>query len=107
MNEVVFTILQAVVAVSTILIMRYVLPYLKVKLQSLIDATVFDAIMKEVRSVEQTMTGSGQGLAKKEEVIIRITLWANAHGIKVTQEQISQLIETAVFIMNNKDKANE
>lgn len=104
MNEVVFTILEGIVAISIILIMRYAIPYLRIKLQSVIDITVWDAIVKEVKSVEQTMKGKGLGIAKKEEVIVRITAWANNHGIAITQEQISQLIETAVFIMNNEDK---
>ena len=46
------------------------------------------------------------GAIKKEEVIARITLWANNHNIKITKEQLLQLIETAVWIMNNEDKAN-
>ncbi len=104
MNDILFMVLQTVVGVSMILIMRYVVPYLKIKLQSVVDATVWDAIVKEVKSVEQTMKGSGRGTAKKEEVLLRITIWANSHGIKITQEQISQLIETAVFIMNNEEK---
>lgn len=107
MNDLMFTVLQTIVAISMILIMRYVLPYLKIKLQSVIDAAVWDAIVKEVKSVEQTIVGSGQGVAKKEEVLIRITGWANSHGINITQNQISQLIETAVWIMNNEDKDKE
>lgn len=102
-----FTILEGIVAISIILIMRYAIPYLRIKLQSVIDITVWDAIVKEVKSVEQTMKGKGIGVAKKEEVIVRITAWANKHGIAITQEQISQLIETAVFIMNNEDKNKE
>ena len=102
-----FTILEGIVAVSTILIMRYVIPFLRIKLQSVIDVVVWGAIVKEVKSVEQTMKGKGLGIAKKEEVIVRITAWANKHGIAITQEQISQLIETAVFIMNNEDKNKE
>lgn len=107
MNDVMFTILEGIVAISIILIMRYAIPYLRIKLQSVIDITVWDAIVKEVKSVEQTMKGKGLGIAKKEEVIVRITAWANKHGIAITQEQISQLIETAVFIMNNEDKNKE
>jgi hypothetical protein len=104
MDEFVFAILEGLVGVCIIYIMRYVIPFLRIKLQSVIDVVTWDAIVKEVKSVEQTMKGKGLGVAKKEEVLVRITAWANKHGIAITQEQISQLIETAVFVMNNEDK---
>lgn len=102
MNEITFSILQIVVSVCMIIVMRYVIPYLKAKLQSVIDESLWNAIMREVKSVEQTITGSKMGAIKKEEVIQRIYGWANKHGIEITDEQISQLIEAAVFIMKNE-----
>lgn len=106
MNDYTFLILRGIISISIILVMRYVLPYLKYKLAQIIDETTWNAIVKEVKSVEQTIKGSGMGAVKKEEVISRITIWAIKHGIKITEEQLSQLIETAVWIMNNEDKAN-
>lgn len=106
MNDVMFTILKAIISIATLLAMRYVLPYLRIKLQGKIDEELWKAILKEVKSVEQTITGSGQGFVKKEEVLVRVTAWANKHGISITQEQLSQLIESAVWIMNNEDKVN-
>lgn len=104
MNDVVFTILQAVLSLSIILIMRHVLPYLKLKLQSVCDEYLLNAIKEAVKSVEQTIIGEKMGKAKKEEVLCRITAWANEHNIPFTQKQLSDLIETAVWTMNNEDK---
>lgn len=106
MNDIVFMILQVVVAISMVLLMRYILPYLKYKVVGIIDEKVWDIVIKEVKSVEQSIAGSGMGKVKKEQVILRVTSWANQHGITITQDQISQLIETAVWIMNNEDKIN-
>lgn len=106
MNDITFTVLQAIVSLSIIIIMRYFIPWLKFKLTSTVDETVFNEIIKMVKSVEQSIKGSGLGKTKKEEVIVRITSWANQHGIAITQSQLSQLIETAVWIMNNEDKTN-
>ncbi len=106
MNDVMFTILQAILSLSIILIMRYVIPYLKVKLQSVCDAYLFNAIRDAVKSVEQTIVGEKMGKTKKEEVLYRITVWANEHNIPFTQKQVSDLIETAVWTMNNEDKKN-
>lgn len=106
MNDVIFSILQIIVSLSVLVIMRYVVPYLRIKVQSVIDKELWEAIVKEVKSVEQTIVGSKQGIVKKEEVLLRMTAWANNHGIPITQEQLSQLIEAAVYIMNNEDKKN-
>lgn len=99
MNEVLYNLIQIVVIASMIIIMRYLVPFLRVRLQSVIDAEIWKMIVKEVKSVEQTMT---MGKVKKEEVIVRVTSWANNHGIKITQEQISNLIEAAVFVMKKE-----
>ncbi|MBP3781765.1 MAG: phage holin [Butyrivibrio sp.] len=104
MNEIMFTILEAVVSLAIILVMRYLIPYLKIKLKSLIDETLWDAIVKAVKAAEQTIKGSKQGVVKKEDVLVNVTAWAVKHGINITQEQLSRLIESAVWIMNNEDK---
>lgn len=105
MNEVLFTVLQCIVAISTILIMRYVLPYLRMKLNAVISAEVFDEILKQVKSVEQDKDFVF-GALKKDEVIARILEWANNKGINITEKQISNLIETAVWVMKNEDNLN-
>ena len=106
MSNPVFTVLQCIVIISTIIIMRYVIPFLRIKLQSLIDDEVFNEVMKAVKSVEQDKEFVF-GTCKKEEVLNRIVEWANARGIVITVEQISALIETAVWVMKNEDKINE
>ena len=103
MNEILFTVLEGLVAISILLLMRVVLPYLKVKLQSVVDEEVFKEILRAVKSVEQD-SDFIHGTEKKDEVITRITDWAIERGIKVTYDQVSQLIETAVWIMNNEGK---
>lgn len=106
MNEIMFTVLESVMSLAILLIVRHLIPYLKLKARALVNESVWDIIVKEVKSVEQTIKGSGLGKTKKEEVLARIVAWTTQHGIAITQEQISQLIETAVFIMNNEDKKN-
>lgn len=106
MNDIVFAILQMVVIISTVLTMRYLLPYLRYKLNNIIDMTVWDAIVKAVKSVEESIKGSGMGQIKKEEVIVRVSNWTISHGLNITREQLSQLIDTAVWIMKNEDKTN-
>ncbi len=103
MNEVLFTVLEGLVAISILLLMRVVLPYIKVKLQSVVDEAVFNEILKAVKSVEQD-SDFIHGTEKKQEVITRIVDWAIERGIKIDYEQVSQLVETAVWIMHNEGK---
>lgn len=101
MSELTFSILQSIVAICMILIMRYVLPYLKYKLTNMMDETIYEAIVREVKSVEQDARFVLGG-DKKNEVLNRVTDWTSKHGLNISTEQLSQLIETAVYVMKNE-----
>lgn len=105
MNESVFAMLNCFWVALVILIMRYVIPYMKLKTKNLIDTDLYDAVLKAVKSVQQDPLFQDQlGTVKKEEVIVRMTAWANRRGITITQDQIAQLVESAVFAMKYGDK---
>lgn len=105
MSDIVFTVLECIICVLVILMMRVVLPYIRMRVTQLSDDELLKQVIYAVKSVEQDpMFQSQLGSVKKEEVLVRITAWANKHGIDITQEQLSQLIETAVYIMKYGDK---
>ena len=106
MHDIIFSILEILVMLFTAIAMRYVIPYMRIKITSLVNETTWEIIKKEVKSVEQTIVGSKKGIIKKEEVAIRVTSWAHKHGIIITQEQISNLIEAAVYVMKNEGNNN-
>ena len=103
MDEILYAILRVVVTASIVIVMRYVVPILKHKLMKAVGENVYNEIVTQVRSVEQTIKGSGKGSIKKETVVDRILDWATKHGINISYDQISELIEAAVFAMNNGD----
>lgn len=105
MNDILFAILKGILSISIIVIMRYLLPYLKIKLTATIDDEILDKVIEAVKSVEQDKHFE-LGYEKKKEVIIRISTWAEKHGIEITEEQLSELIETAVWIMKYEDTLN-
>ena len=102
MNDVTFNILKIVVTVATALISAYVIPLLKAKLQEAKYARLLEMVEIAVRAAEQTIKGSGMGNVKKDEVVKFVTEWMLDHGIHITQEQLDQLIEAAVFSMNRE-----
>ena len=106
MNDVMLTVFQVLIVVVGLLFTRFLIPYVKLKLTETVDEVLLKEIIKAVKSVEQDIVYT-LGPEKKNEVLLRITKWANDHNIMVTQTQISQLIETAVWIMKYEDKKNE
>lgn len=103
MSDFLFVILEIILIFISVLIVKVGIPYFKIKVQNFIDADIFDAVTKAVKSVQQDPIFKDQlGKVKKEEVIVRVSAWAIKRGLHITEEQISQLIETAVFVMKNE-----
>lgn len=104
MNELTFIILKIVISVAAAVISAYIIPLIKEKIAEIKDRRLYDAVEKAVRAAEQIIKGSGMGHVKKDEVINYVTAWMLQHGITITQEQLDQLIEAAVFSMNKKEE---
>ncbi|WP_034465896.1 phage holin [Butyrivibrio proteoclasticus] len=102
MNEVTFNILKIVVSVVSALVAVYLIPFIKAKTADVKYQKLLDMVEVAVRAAEQTIKGSGQGAAKKEEVIKFVTDWMMEHGVTITYDQLEQLIEAAVFNMKRE-----
>lgn len=102
MNELTFNILKIVVSVVAALVSAFVIPLLKEKLADIKYQRLLEMVEIAVRAAEQTIKGSGHGAIKKDEVINYVTNWMLSHGIYITDEQLDQLIEAAVYAMNNE-----
>lgn len=101
MNDITFNILKIVIAVASVLITTYLIPYIKTKTQDARYQKLLHIVEVAVKAAEQTI-GGGQGKIKKEEVIAFVTDWMVNHGIMITQEELSQLIEAAVYGMKQE-----
>lgn len=97
MNDITFNILKIVIAISTAVISAYVIPLLKENLKDTKYQRLAEMVDIAVRAAEQTIKGSGQGALKKDEVLKFVGLWMETHGIDVSEEQLDQLIECAVY----------
>ena len=100
MNELTFNVLKIVVSVVSALVAVYLIPFIKTKTAEAKYEKLLHIVSVAVRAAEQTIKGSGQGAVKKEEVITFVTKWMVNQGISITQEQLEQLIEAAVYSMN-------
>lgn len=101
MNEITLDALKIVVSICAALVTVYVVPYLKTLKDDKRYASLIEMVEVAVLAAEQTI-GDGQGAVKKSEVIDFVTRWMEDRGIYITQEQLSQLIEAAVYQMKQE-----
>lgn len=101
MNDILFELLKAVVIVVVIAITRYLIPYLKMKVEASKYADVVLWVEKAVKAAEQTIKEPGKGYEKKEKVIDFILRYSIDNNISITYEQIDALIEAAVKTMKD------
>lgn len=95
MDEIVFEILKCAVMVATLVVVRYVIPWVK----SIIEASNLDIIatwvMNAVLKAQQVFT-TYTGAEKKAVVVSFLTDLLNEKGISITDDQLDTLIEAAV-----------
>lgn len=103
MNDILFTIVQVIVIICSILFVRFVIPLLKEKLNQKQYEQIKTLVNDAVFAVEQ-LIGAGKGSEKKEEVITFVMNYIVAKGINITRKQVDILIESAVFVMNREKK---
>lgn len=106
MSESMFMLVRIIVCILASLIgyaiKRYLIPILRRYRVQLEQAELWDEIEKAVRAAEQTFKGEGGGAAKKQKVLNYMLEYLEKNGIKITEKQLDQLIEAAVFNMNTE-----
>ena len=105
MNEITYMVLRVVVCICATLITVYVIPYIKTLKEDKRYKNMIDLISIAVRAAEQTINGSGQGALKKEKVMEFIRNWLYAQRISITDTQLSDLVEAAVYAMKQEQTA--
>lgn len=102
MNDLTFNVLKIVVSVVMALIAYYVIPYIKRRIESDRYNELLEMINVAVQAAEQSIKGKGMGELKKENVTTFIKSWLAQTGLEITNEQLDQLIEAAVFELNKE-----
>lgn len=104
MDDLVFTIVKmvvmAVAAIIGVLITRYAIPWINSLKDDANYAQILSIIEAGVKAAEQVFTEPHSGAQKKQHVIEFVTQWLKDAGIEITESQLSELIEAAVFNMH-------
>lgn len=61
---------------------------------------LFDSMVLLVMAIKQTTSSHGKGKEKRAKVLERFDNLLNEYGIEMPQEDISELLEKAVYYMN-------
>mgnify|MGYP002621738698 CR=1 FL=1 len=104
MNEVLFELLKAVIIVSIIVGMKYIIPWIKENTNLAKNQILMDIVTAAVQYAEQTITGNGSGAQKKAVVTEFLKGQLIAKNISISDEQLNALIESAVYAMNASKK---
>ncbi len=107
MNELLFNILQVVLISAVCAVLRYFIPYITGQLRKHDYNFAADIIEKIVRAAEQTFIGHGRGDEKFEWVVRMAKSQFDKYGIKITDDQLIQLLEAAVQVMNEELRYTE
>ena len=111
MNDLLFNILLTLATAAGMAIAGMLIPWLKkaaasaeVYLKASNHALAAEIGYEAVYAAEQTFTGAKQGEAKYKAAVSTIGTQLQKHGITMTDEQISMMIEAVVGQMNRGTK---
>jgi len=106
MNKIVMDLIVALTcgvvtwAIQTVI--KHVIPFIESKLKESQYSWAADIISNAVRAYEQTVSGPGMGEDKFQLVMEFVNRELSKLGIKLSEEQITVLIESAVHAMNSE-----
>lgn len=103
MNDIIFEVVRAVVVIAIMVVVRYAVPLLKSKINGSELAWIYDWAVKAVKAAEQTQTGEHTGSQKKAIVKEFLQEVAKEKNLAITDEQLENLIESAVYAMKQED----
>lgn len=99
MNEILFEVLKAVIIVSIIVGMKYIIPWIKENTDLTKNQILMEIVTAAVQYAEQTITDAGAGAQKKAIVTEFLKGQLLAKNISISDEQLNTLIESAVYAM--------
>lgn len=95
MRDIILELLKLTIMIATLVITRYVVPWIKAKTEGETISLICDWTAQAVLAAEQTH-GAGTGTEKKRIVREFIQKILAQKGVELTDEEIDTMIEAAV-----------
>lgn len=102
MRDIILEVLKLTIMIATMLITRYVIPWIRAKTENSVMQALIDWTMQAVLAAEQTHD-AGSGAEKKAIVTEFIKKLLIQKNISLSDEEIEMLIEAAVRQMKMED----
>lgn len=99
-----FEIFGAIITILCALITRFIVPWVKEKIEASRYKNIMDKIIDAVHGVEEIYKQSGMGETKKQEVINYISMYLLKKNIRLSDEEIELLIHSAVCQLHLEEK---
>jgi LL-H family phage holin len=99
MDQIMSLLIELVVLVFALLFGRYVVPFLKIKLDENKLNLISVWALKFVKTSENLIVGSGRGNEKRYQVTTWLKEKADELGLKLTEDQIRTILEDAYTTM--------
>lgn len=107
MEQIITLTIELVVLIFALLAGRYLIPFLKTKLDANNLLLISAWALKFVKTAENKFLGEKKGNEKREQVTIWIKEKAEEIGIKLTEDQIRTLLEDAYTTMMQEYEKNK
>lgn len=101
-SELVTLVVKIIFAVVSVAITTFVIPFLNELVLKYKNTRVESFVKESVQAAEQVIKGDKKGKEKKEKVIELVSNYLKKYSIDISSEEISNLIESAVFAMNKE-----
>lgn len=102
MNQILIEILEIVIVAAVVVVVRYLVPWLKTRIETSEYKWFYDIILDAVQYAEQTVRGEKTGAEKKALVVSLVNDSLSKKNIGISEEQINAIIESIVFAMNKE-----
>lgn len=102
MEEILKYLAELLIAVAIIILTRYLIPWIKSRIEASEYKWLYDLIIDAVQYAEQTVHGSKTGSEKKALVVDLIHEAMRGKKQIIPDEQINAIIESIVFTMNKE-----
>ena len=100
MSEIMAEITQAVIIICAVVLVKYLVPWIKSRIEETQYARFVNMVGDAVKAAEQTLKGTGRGAEKKQAVLKYISRFAESHGFRIDETEIDRLIESAVYAIH-------
>lgn len=101
MNDIISIIITVFVAVIMAVVAKFLIPVLMAYVEKYKESKVYSIVETAVRAAEQTITESGCGEMKKEQVVEFVIGWLSDNGIELDYAYLDRMIEECVYLLKN------